>query len=169
MIILTEQSIICCWLLRAWMCVMCTQLKNINIEHGQSDLSPDDSVHSELKMCHNARCTSGMHGHCADPHGGLRSCNTPSSSTFTLWSTNPLLSVGVIIQLRHSLVASGISVNQSKSGCRQGMKRNSPPRCIHSFISVTMQRNHSAAEAPHLLTPATATTAPIISVMRGED
>ncbi len=30
---------------------MCTQLKNINIEHGQSDLSPDDSVHNELKMC----------------------------------------------------------------------------------------------------------------------
>lgn len=73
-----DQSVIFCWLLCAWMCVMCKQLKNINIEHGQSDLSPDDTVHSGLKMCHNARCTSGMHGHGTEPDGGLQCCNTPS-------------------------------------------------------------------------------------------
>lgn len=58
--------------------------------------------------------------------------NTPSP--FTLWSTNPLLSVGVIIPLSHSLVASGIIVDQIESGCRQGAERNSP-HDVHSFIT----------------------------------
>lgn len=94
-----------------------------------------------------------------------------------MWSTNPLLSVGVIIPLCHSLVASGMIVNQM-SCCRQGMKRNGSLMCVHSsltalsllfFLAVTVQRHHSASEALFSsLSLVIATTAEIISVMRGE-
>ena len=86
-----------------------------------------------------------------------------------------------LVSLSHSvthLSLQGSLFIKSSQAVVRVQRETAPVMCIHSlstaqpcfllYLSVTVQRNRSASEAPHLLTLARAATAAIISVMRGE-
>lgn len=70
-------------------------------------VASDDTVHMEFTMPHDALSRAPAAG------GNLTeafNAATRSLNLAELWSTNPLLSLGVILPLNHSPVASGIVV-----------------------------------------------------------